>query len=162
MINKLKNCCLNILLVMFALSLFACSNEEPNSEYNGNDTLQSSTEINVSSPAYGVYQILKVSGSQAEVVGAAKESAIKTNGYELRINGNASIDLLEFGSSDSLISFVKNLSSDGKKINNTEVNWGGTPHFFKTDRVLIKYIGDDKAVISLLENIAPQFAGGTN
>jgi len=38
----------------------------------------------------------------------------------------------------------------------------GEPHFFRKERVLVLYTGEDKAVLNLLTHLlGPQFAGGS-
>ena len=40
------------------------------------------------------------------------------------------------------------------------VNWVATPHFYKTGKLIVLYVGDNMTVISTLETVlGPQFAG---
>jgi hypothetical protein len=42
------------------------------------------------------------------------------------------------------------------------VDWGAPPHHFRRGRVIVSYIGDDRAIIGLLTAVlGPQFAGGS-
>ena len=39
--------------------------------------------------------------------------------------------------------------------------WMATPHFFKSGKLIVLYLGDDVAVMTLLTGLlGPQFAGG--
>lgn len=41
------------------------------------------------------------------------------------------------------------------------VDWVAPPHFYKTGRLIVIYIGDDRPLIDLLEGVlGAQFAGG--
>jgi hypothetical protein len=40
------------------------------------------------------------------------------------------------------------------------MSWMATPHFYKTGRILVLYVGDDQKVIDVLTGaLGPQFAG---
>jgi len=52
------------------------------------------------------------------------------------------------------------VASDGGSIGTSMVTWVEPPHFFKSGRVLVLYVGEDKAVIDLLKGpLGEQFAG---
>jgi hypothetical protein len=41
------------------------------------------------------------------------------------------------------------------------VSWMDTPHFYKTGKIIVLYVGSDTTVLELLEGVlGPQFAGG--
>jgi hypothetical protein len=40
------------------------------------------------------------------------------------------------------------------------VTWVAAPHFYQAGRILVLYVGDDPAILELLEGaLGPQFAG---
>jgi hypothetical protein len=52
------------------------------------------------------------------------------------------------------------VAPDGGSIGTSMVTWVATPHFYKTGRILVLYVGDDQAILDLLEGaLGPQFAG---
>ena len=52
------------------------------------------------------------------------------------------------------------VSADGFRIGNSFVDWIGPPHFFHSSRLIVLYIGEDEAMLSLLRSVlGPQFAG---
>lgn len=53
--------------------------------------------------------------------------------------------------------FVEDLENPGSRI---RVEWLGSPHVFRSERLLAVYIGDDAKILEALERaIGPQFAG---
>ena len=53
------------------------------------------------------------------------------------------------------------ISPDGFTVNGAKVSWPDTPHFYKTDRLLVVYVGHDAGVIqALVAALGAQFAGG--
>ncbi|MBI2753011.1 MAG: hypothetical protein HYX46_05800 [Betaproteobacteria bacterium] len=52
------------------------------------------------------------------------------------------------------------ISSDGMTIGSAKVHWLGPPHFFRIDRLIVLYIGQDDQVLRALEaTLGRQFAG---
>ena len=150
-----------LVFLILSISIISCSIEEvPRLDESGTSLeVKPEMEIDVSSPTFGVVQILRVSGAKIEVVGETKQDFFKTKGYVLKINGESFVDVFEYESSENLDAAANGISKDGMTINSIQAKWGSTPHFYKTNRVIIEYIGDDKQILKLLENVSPQFAG---
>ena len=52
------------------------------------------------------------------------------------------------------------IGPDGS-IRTMQISWTGTPHFFRRERVIVIYVGEDQAVLDYLtEALGPRFAGG--
>jgi len=52
------------------------------------------------------------------------------------------------------------VSSDGGSIGTSMVAWVDVPHFYKSGRIIVLYVGSETTVLDLLENaVGPQFAG---
>jgi hypothetical protein len=53
------------------------------------------------------------------------------------------------------------VSRDGRTVGTTKPHWLGTPHFYKKEKLLVLYLGDNEKVLKALEaRLGRQFAGG--
>ena len=56
---------------------------------------------------------------------------------------------------------VAKISSDGMTIGHSKPSWMGTPHFYRQQRLIVLYLGDDSRVLDALTPVlGQQFAGG--
>jgi hypothetical protein len=52
------------------------------------------------------------------------------------------------------------VSADGRTVGKTKPHWIGPPHFFKKDRLIVLYLGDNQKLLKALQaRLGPQFAG---
>jgi len=52
------------------------------------------------------------------------------------------------------------ISPDGSSVGKTKIHWIGSPHFYKKERLLVLYLGDNGKVLKLLETVLGKpFAG---
>ncbi len=52
------------------------------------------------------------------------------------------------------------VSRDGGAVGTTKVHWMGPPHFYKKEKLLVLYIGDNEKMLKTLEAVlGRQFAG---
>ena len=80
-------------------------------------------------------------------------------GSIVKVNG-ADVQVFEYESSEEMGNEASQVSSDGGSIGTSMVTWMDAPHFYKTGRIIVLYIGSDAAVLDLLEGaLGPQFAG---
>jgi hypothetical protein len=73
---------------------------------------------------------------------------------------NESVDVWEYAGASETNTKAGTISSDGSGIGGTQVEWTSSSHWYKKDKVLVLYLGNDKEVISSLNTIlGKQFAG---
>jgi len=52
------------------------------------------------------------------------------------------------------------VASHGSSVGTSMITWMDSPHFYKSGRVIVIYIGSDEKTLNLLQAvIGPQFAG---
>jgi hypothetical protein len=52
------------------------------------------------------------------------------------------------------------ISRDGMAVGTRKIFWAGPPHFFKKEKLLVLYVGDNSKVLKTLEAVlGQQFAG---
>jgi hypothetical protein len=87
------------------------------------------------------------------------------SGTAVRLSGGAvttpaDLQLFEYGSASAAGADAKQIRPDGSGTATTQISWVAPPHFFLKGRVMVLYVGNDRAVLSLLQSLLGlQFAG---
>jgi hypothetical protein len=72
----------------------------------------------------------------------------------------ADVQVFEYESVKALQADADQVAPDGGSIGTTMITWVASPHFFRSGRVLVLYVGDDGAVLERLQDVlGEQFAG---
>jgi hypothetical protein len=102
---------------------------------------------------------LEAAGATVELGEPISQPFFMPEGSIVKING-ADVQIFEYESSEEMADEASLVSSDGGSIGTSMVTWMDTPHFYKTGRIIVLYVGSDTAVLNLLEGaLGPQFAG---
>jgi hypothetical protein len=81
-------------------------------------------------------------------------------GRIMKVNKEA-IQVFEYSNPVSAEVEAKRVSPDGKTIGNSKPSWMSTPHFFKSQKLIVIYVGDDQTILRILQaELGNQFAGG--
>lgn len=93
-----------------------------------------------------------------------EESIILGERKWLTVDGSENISVYLYESNDEMEKDASYLSDDGFSYDNgkesAEVEWISYPHFFKSQNMIILYVGEDLEIINVLEEIRrPQFSG---
>lgn len=103
---------------------------------------------------------LEEAGATVEPVGEVMQPFFSITGKTIQVNGGE-VQVFEFGDANASREAAESVSPNGSSVGTTIVSWLATPHFYKTDNLIALYVGDDPAVMKLLETyLGPQFAGG--
>jgi hypothetical protein len=82
------------------------------------------------------------------------------SGRIMKVN-NEAIQVFEYSKPATTESQAKRVSPDGKTIGNSKPSWMSTPHFFKSQKLILIYVGDDQTILRILQaELGKQFAGG--
>ena len=76
---------------------------------------------------------------------------------------DAPVQVYEYANENEAAAQAAKISPDGYEIGGTTmVTWIEPPHFFRTGRIIVLYVGTDEKTLALLtELLGAQFAGGT-
>ena len=78
----------------------------------------------------------------------------------MRVNGE-DVQVFEFADEATAEMAASQISPDGSSTPTMMITWMATPHFYRSGRVIVVYVGENEGITSLLEAmIGPQFAGG--
>ncbi len=107
---------------------------------------------------------LRSRGLTVEIDDYVRQPFLEVRGVVLRIRGGSlkeatEIQLFEYEDADAALSDAKRIGPEGSP-EGTHIDWLGPPHFFRSGRIIVLYVGRDDAIVKLLtELLDPQFAG---
>ena len=133
-------------LLVFALVLSACG------------SAATATPAAVEDQA-GLVAALKAASATVEVGDPITQPFFTPEGKIINVNG-ADVQVFEYESTEAMENEASQVAPDGGSVGTSTMMWMDTPHFYKTGRVIALYIGSDKTILGLLEQVlGPQFAG---
>ena len=101
---------------------------------------------------------LRAVGASVEVAGELSQPFFTVSGQVLKVNG-ADVQVFEYADSNAAKAEAGLVSPDGSSIGTTMVTWVSAPHFYQTSKLIVLYVGEDRAITSLLEAVlGPAFA----
>ncbi|MHB8855986.1 MAG: hypothetical protein ACYC6K_05125 [Bellilinea sp.] len=151
----MKNFILSLTLVVFLL-LSACT---------GRIAAESSDEMTVSHGNAVVDQVslidaLRAAGATVESGDSVEQPFFAVSGQILPVN-QTEVQVFEYGTAEAMETDASLVASDGASVGTTMISWIAPPHFYKTGRIIVLYLGEDTAVLDLLNQVlGVQFAGG--
>ena len=102
---------------------------------------------------------LRTAGATVEFVEEILQPFFSVKGNLIIVNGGH-VQVFEYADSGSADTEAALVSPDGSSVGTTMMGWIAAPHFYKTGRLIVLYVGDNTAVINVLEAvIGSQFAG---
>lgn len=102
---------------------------------------------------------LQNAGATIEQQGEVIQPFFSVSGQSIKVNGE-DIQVFEYQSEAGAESEVALVSPDGSSIGTSIPFWIGPPHFYQSGKIIVLYIGENKAVTDLLQELlGSQFAG---
>lgn len=102
---------------------------------------------------------LRASNATAKTGDSLTQDFFSPEGRIITVNGQ-DVQVFEYESAEAMENDAAKVALDGASIGTSMMSWMDAPHFYKAGRILILYVGSDKATLDLLEKvIGPQFAG---
>ncbi|MBI3158391.1 MAG: hypothetical protein HYZ26_02180 [Chloroflexi bacterium] len=107
----------------------------------------------------GLIEALGAAGAEVDLGEPVEQAFFSMTGQILSVNG-ADVQVFEYASAEDMEADAALVAEDGGSVGTSMITWVATPHFFKSGRVLVLYVGDDAAVLELLLGVlGEQFAG---
>jgi len=93
-----------------------------------------------------------------------EKSILKGERKWLTLNGSDNISVYLYESNHKMEKDASYISDDGYVYNDgkksTIIEWISYPHFFKSENMIVLYVGEDREIVRALEKlVGPQFAG---
>jgi hypothetical protein len=144
---------LRILPILFLIFVFAtagCGSSPTPSPTSESPTVQDRASL---------LNILQAAGAKAETGDSITQEFFSPEGQTVKVNG-ADLQVFEYENSEAMEKEASQVAPDGGSIGTSMVTWIDAPHFYKAGRIIVLYLGNDKAVLDLLNKVVgPQFAG---
>lgn len=147
-------------MLLLTLVFAACSRDDaPRLDDQGESVEQTAEmEIDVSTPSFGIINILRASGNRVKVTSKAETPLFSATGYRISINGTPA-ELYEFEDGAATAQAATSVSPDGRTVAGKEMPNGGG-QFFKTEKTIVVCNAQDTATVAALElAIGKAFAG---
>jgi len=104
-------------------------------------------------------EALRAGKATVELGETVEQAFFTVKGQIIKVN-SADVQVFEYASASEMEAEAKLVAADGGSIGTNMVMWMAAPHFFKSGRMLVLYVGDDSAVLGLLKGaLGQQFAG---
>jgi len=120
-----------------------------------------STEDSVIQDQASLLSALQAAGAKTEIGDSISQDFFSVDARLITINGTEGLQVFEYKSAEAMESDASKVTPNGGSVGTSMMNWLGTPHFFKSGRIIVLYLGDNETTLSLLEKVVgKQFAGG--
>ena len=102
---------------------------------------------------------LRASGAGAAVVGDVEQPFFSIKGVMIKVYGE-DVQVFQYANAAVADAEAAPISRDGMAVGMRKIFWVGAPHFFRKEKILVLYVGDNEKVLqSLTAVLGEQFAG---
>ncbi len=102
---------------------------------------------------------LRDNGAAVNSLDPITQPFFEPEGQVISVDGTQ-VQVFEYASEEEASSAAATISSDGGSIGTTMVSWIEAPHFFRSGRLIVLYVGDKDAIVETLNVVlGPQIAG---
>ena len=107
----------------------------------------------------GLVAALRENGSTVDSVGPISQPFFVPEGQVIRVDGHE-VQVFEFTIEQDAQSAAETISPDGSSVGTSMILWVEAPHFYKSGKLIILYVGEEDAVVDVLEVVlGAQIAG---
>jgi len=107
----------------------------------------------------GVVNGIRSEGAEVTPAGGVSQEFLSAKGQAITVNGEQ-VQVFEYADESAVEADASKVSPDGGTVGTTMITWVARPHFFRSGKVIVLYVGDDVSVLKVLETVlGPQFAG---
>jgi len=102
---------------------------------------------------------LRATGISVEPEGEVDQPFFSVTGMVMKVRGE-DVQVFEYSDATAADAQAALVSPSGSAVGTTKPHWLGPPHFFRKEKLLVLYVGDDDGVLRTLEVVlGRQFAG---
>lgn len=117
------------------------------------------TEFSVVQDRAGLIAALQAAGASVEIADSVSQDFFSPEGSLVRVNGG-DLQVFEYENAAAMEEEAAQVAPDGGSVGTSMMMWVDAPHFYKSGRIIVLYVGSDENTLNLLENaIGVQFAG---
>jgi hypothetical protein len=102
---------------------------------------------------------LRALGVGATATGKVDQPFFSITGRMIKVHGE-DVQVFQYANAAAADAEAVPISRDGRAVGTRKIHWIGSPHFFKKEKLLVLYVGDNDRVLGSLEAVlGQQFAG---
>ncbi|MGH7410057.1 MAG: hypothetical protein ACREJ6_03200 [Candidatus Methylomirabilis sp.] len=102
---------------------------------------------------------LRALGAHVEPAGDVDQPFLSIKGRMIKVHGE-DVQVFQYANGAAADAAAAPISRDGTAVGTRKIHWIGSPHFYKKEKLLVLYVGDDDKVQKTLEAVlGRQFAG---
>lgn len=159
---KVKSACLSKLM---ALPLFismivgqgGCHRAKAGSDNSPAFPTQSQTQLAVDYQSF--IGKLHAQGARVKAGDDVSQPFFSAKGRTVSIN-DESVQAFEYASVGDAEAEARKVAPRGDAVGTSHINWVSPPHFFRVGKLIVLYVGDNTAMMKILESVlGKQFAG---
>jgi hypothetical protein len=136
-------------LLVFIALLAACKNQEQPAD----------TQEGIVTDSDSLVTTMQAAGASVEPAGTVEQPFFTPLGQVITIDGQ-DVQVFEYDSLADADAESDLVTPDGSSVGTSIMSWIATPHFYKSGRVIVLYVGDQNDTIDALEAaLGIQFAG---
>lgn len=102
---------------------------------------------------------LRAEGVTVEPAGTISQPFFSVEGQAITVNGEQ-VQVFEFADAAAASAAAQDVSPDGSSVGTSMMTWVAPPHFYKTDKLIVLYIGENEAVLAALESVVGEQIAG--
>jgi len=144
-----------------AVSTLAASTAVETTAAGAVNTLEASTAVQTAAvqDLNGLMTALQTAGMNVSAAGAVSQPLFSVPGQSVTVNGQE-VQVYVFDTTEAMEAAAAQVSPDAATVGTTTPTWTSDPHFYKADRLIVVFVGQDQKIIDILSNaFGPQFAG---
>ena len=104
-------------------------------------------------------EALKAAGATVESSDPVSQEFLGPEGQVLKVNGQ-DIQVFEYLDEAAAERDAQTISPDGSSTTTTMITWIDIPHFYRSGKLMVLYVGSDAGITQLLDGLlGTQFAG---
>jgi hypothetical protein len=102
---------------------------------------------------------LRARGAGATAMGDVEQPFFSIKGVMIKVHGE-DVQVFQYANAAAAEAEAAPISRDGMSVGTRKIFWVGPPHFFKKEKLLVLYVGDNSKVLkTLAAALGEQFAG---
>ena len=106
-------------------------------------------------------EALAVRRAEVELAGTVTQPALSGEGGRVLVDGRA-IEVFEYATKEDARVAASEISPDGLRVGETVMGWTAPPHWFQHGRLLVLYLGTDRDLLMLLQDVLGHQIAGAN
>ncbi|MBI2182419.1 MAG: hypothetical protein HYU31_16570 [Deltaproteobacteria bacterium] len=141
------------LLAALAVTNCAAQPSDPNQPQPGGSRARTVTDY------ASLIDYFRAAGIKVQAEGEVEQPFLSVKGRAIKIH-DEDVQVFQYSSAAAMEAQAARISPNGMAVGTSKIHWLGPPHFFKKEKLLVLYIGDEAKTLKALEAaLGRQFAG---